>query len=123
MLLKVKKMVDTNKLFHYEIQEPNDYSWMIWESDFERLQREHRADLLFQRFREMNIVPGKSYEKSKHDGCYLPQEKQAYQKREIGYDWHWDRPHLMVMGKAYSVMTLQEEFRPSKEETPGQAIL
>lgn len=116
-------MVDVNKLFHYEIKEQNDYSWMIWESDYDRLSREKRAEKLFERFKEMNIVPGAKYDAKIHDGRYIPQEKQAYQRREIGDDTFFDKPCLMVIGKAYNVMTLQEEFRPSKEEKPGQAIL
>lgn len=116
-------MVDTKKLFHYEIQGPNDYTWMIWESDYNRIAKEERANLLFERFKEMNIVAGKIYEESVHDGRYITQEKQAYQKREIGDDVFFDRPCLMVIGKAYNVMTLQEEFRPTKAEKPEQAII
>ncbi len=116
-------MVDVNKLFHYEIQGQNDYTWMIWESDYQRISTEKRANKLFDRFKEMNIVSGRNYNEKLHDGRYIPQEKQAYQRREIGDDTFFDRPCLMVIGKAYNVMTLQEEFRPSKEEKPGQAIL
>ena len=116
-------MVDTKKLFHYEIQGQNDYTWMIWESDYNRIAKERRAEKLFERFKEMNIVKGRDYSEKLHDGRYIPQEKQAYQKREIGDDVIFDRPCLMVIGKAYQVMSLQEEFRPCKEEKPGQAIL
>lgn len=116
-------MVDTNKLFKYEIQGESDFSWMIWESDYDRLAYEKRAELLFERFKEMNIVPVSKYEADKHDGRYVTQQNQSYQRRQIGDDTIFDRPCMMVIGKAYNVMTLQEEFRPSKEEKPGQAIL
>lgn len=116
-------MVDTKKLFTYEIQGPNDHTYTLWESDVLKLQKAGKLEHIYERFEKMNIVHQRDYDGDKHDGCYIPQEPQAYIRRQVGYDTIFDRPVMTVHGKGYNLLWLQEEFKTIKEEKPEQGVI